>query len=147
MTAASSAAEAAAQFVRLGYADILDEDSEFRSLNFLTDGLSTSELQQAVRVIPEYNAFSGTAVAAAVEQFRGKVMEWNFGRDSSPVLYVSLAKSNAQVEKWSSDLPGLIPVDEQKATAAAIFKMFQQLGADEVAFTDENQDRIFAWWD
>src|SRR4030095_6301724 len=74
-------------FVKLGYGDSFVLG--FRSLYFRTDRLTTIEAQAVMRII-EYNGFDGNKVADAIEQFKGKFAAYEFGREGSPVLYVSL---------------------------------------------------------
>ncbi len=96
-TATSSPQRDTLEFVRLGYGD--SHDLHVRSLEFRTECLSTSLMQQALRLVPEYNAFEGPKIADGIEKLRGEIMCWQFGREGSPVIYMQLPYWLSQAEK------------------------------------------------
>ena len=92
----------AQQFVRLGFGDHLDEDAAFYSADFLTQELSTTEVQAAMGVLPTINTFVPSAVSGGLDRFRGQVRGWKFGRCGTPVLHVFLPYWTHQVEERAS---------------------------------------------
>lgn len=81
---------------------------------------------QALRLIGDYNAFDGEAVAQAVAPFLDVVQEAEVGRESSPVLYLTL---------------GYDAVSEFRHTIEAALR---GVYADELDWTG---DTLRAWWD
>jgi hypothetical protein len=75
----------AVEFVKLGFGD--DFGSDFRSLCFRTEELTTDEAQAVMKLI-NYDDFDGVKVAEAIGQFKGQIAAYEFGREGSPVLYV-----------------------------------------------------------
>jgi hypothetical protein len=71
--------EVAEQFVRLGYGDLIDDDAKFRSLDFLTERLTTDEIKLVISVVPSHDAFDAKTICSALDQFRGRVAGWRFG--------------------------------------------------------------------
>ncbi len=144
------------QFVRLGYGDL--HDLEVRSLDFQTEEVSTAELQELVKLVPDYNAFNGAAIAKGLEELRGEIMHFSFGREGSPVIYVDLAYWLGQQEKacpgqrcadgWGK------PKDDRRLTAAEhaaivarVKAVFTRLHADEIDVQEQDDHRIRVWWD
>ena len=144
------------QFVRFGYGDL--HDLEVRSLDFHTEELSTAELQELVKLVPDYNAFNGAAIAKGLDELRGEIMHFTFGREGSPVIYVDLAFWLGQQEKacpgqrcaegWGK------PKDDRRLTAAEhaaivtrVKSVFTRLHADEIDVDEQNDHRIRVWWD
>jgi hypothetical protein len=137
----------AIMFVRLGYADVFDNDYEFRSLTFLTDQLTTIEAQQVVRILEDYNAFAGVTVAKELSRFQGRIMYWQFGREGDPVLYVHLPYFTNQIEGQRSHIKG-DPIDSK--SHENLVREIQQtflntLEADHVTF-DEDQHQVRIRW-
>ena len=53
----------AQQFVKLGFGEAVDDHAPFYSHHFLTQELTTTEVQSVIPVLPEYNNFNGARVA------------------------------------------------------------------------------------
>lgn len=125
----------AIEFVRLGYGD--NFGLHFRSLYFRTGELTTAEAQAVMRIIDEYNSFDGRKVADAIEQFKGKIAAYEFGRESSPVLYIQLPHWTHHREGSAPGASGTAISDaEHDALVAELRDTFvAKLGADE--FCDE----------
>jgi len=143
-------AELAQQFVRMGFADILSGDAKFRSLNFLTEELTTLEVQAVLSVIPDYNSFNGLKVARSIEKFSGRVKGWKFGRAGSALLIVLFASWTHQLENIQPREPTGTRISESDAEALILEmrKVFiDELDADKFE-PDVDASRIFgAWWD
>lgn len=139
--------EQASDFVRLGFADILDPNTMFWSLYFRTDAVATTEVQQLLVLVPRYNGFDGAAVAAALEEFKGRVTHWEFGRERSPVLYLCLPYRTNQLEGQRSHVPGeKIPEAEHAQLLLRLREVFVHgLGAEEFTL-DERQHNLRIWW-
>lgn len=144
-------AELAQNFIRLGYADILSINTKFRSLEFLTEELTTSEVQPVLCVVPEYNAFNGPKVAAAIEQFRGRVKGWKFGRAGSPLLIIAFASWTHQLEKIQSGGPSSGTRISEAQAESLINDMRQvflaELHADKFEPVADESGDFGAWWD
>lgn len=145
-------------FVRIGYGDVHDRPA--RSLSFRTECLSTDIAKQAVLLVPSYNAFEGTKVAAAIESLRGELMCWQFGREGSPVLYAEIPYWTHQQEKAcptrhddaAAECPNRddarkLSVDERTALIARVKKALEAAQADEVGFETSSNTTLRAWWD
>ncbi|MCP5476542.1 MAG: hypothetical protein H7A19_17060 [Rhodanobacteraceae bacterium] len=139
---------AAEQFVSLGYGDIIRRDAEFWSTQFRTDQLTTPETQVLLRLVKSYNAFSGDRVAAAIEEFKGRVTAWEFGREGSPVVYVLLPYTTNQIEGQRRYIVGnRIPEEAHAALLERLQIVFQsELGASEFTL-DDRQHYLRVWWD
>lgn len=141
---------AAQQFVRLGFGDTIDDDAAFYSHHFLTQGLTTLEAQAVIPVVPQYNAFNGAKVAAALAQFRGKVTGWKFGAARSPLLIVVLPYWTHQAEEVT---PGTssgtkITPAEQAALLDEMRRVFVDvLAADKFQKNGDGSNEFGAWWD
>src|SRR4249919_470995 len=113
------------QFIRLGYADVFDDEFEFRSLHFQTDELTTEEAQHALKMVKSYNAFNGPKTAKSIEEFKGRVSDWRFGREGDPVLYVRLPYTTNQAEGQIGYIVGpRIPEPEHNAIFDRIYQLF-----------------------
>jgi hypothetical protein len=134
-------------FVRLGYGDQFGLD--FRSNNFRTDEMTTEDTQAVLRIVDEYNDFSGKKVADAIGQFRGRISSYEFGREGSPVLYIRLPYWTHQQEGAAPGSSGRrIDDAENEALISLLRDVFvTKLGADEFE-VDQIQGRKFrVWWD
>lgn len=118
------------QFVRLGFADHLDPDAPFYSGDFLTQELTTTEVQAAMSVLPRINTFVGVQVAGSLDRFRGEVRAWKFGRSGTPVLHVLLPFWTHQVEERHVASPVGAPV--QDAEHRALIERLQHGLVDEL---------------
>ena len=141
---------AAREFVRLGFGDSIDDNASFRSLEFLTDTLTTDEVVEVLPVLPSFNAFDGLKVAHAVKEFRGRVSGWQFGSANSPVLLVVLAPWTNQLEFAPRNAPGSRQFTD--AERSALLKelsavLTEQLGADSFEQRPNSQFKYAAWWD
>ena len=140
----------AQQFVRLGFGDTIDPSSPFRSLEFLTEALTTPEAQQVIPVVQRFNAFDGEAVGAAIGRFRGRVMGWKFGCAGSPLLIVQLAPWTHQIEDTPPrSPPGRRHSDkENRALIAELQDLFiNELRADKFEMNGGDDLEYGAWWD
>jgi hypothetical protein len=138
----------ALQFVALGYGD----NRGFRSLNFRTEKLNTDQTMAVVQLVQEYNQFDGAAVAAALEQFRGRVSGYEFGREGSPVLYIELPYWTSQAEAHAgreAEAGGRRIEDaERDALIAEVRLVFvDRLKADEFDIEEIGDRRLRVWWD
>lgn len=146
-------------FVRLGYGD--SHDLYVRSLDFRTECLSTSLMQQALRLVPEYNAFEGAKIADGIEKLHGEIMCWQFGREGSPVIYMQIPYWLGQAEKACPELhdkedaqPCPRPDNDRRLTEAESTDLtrrakalFQSLHADEIGFDQIAKNTLRIWWD
>jgi hypothetical protein len=133
-------------FVKLGYGDSFGLG--FRSLYFRTDRLTTIEAQAVMRII-EYNGFDGNKVADAIEQFKGKFAAYEFGREGSPVLYVSLPYWTHQREGAPRGNMGERIDDTENDTLVAKLRdaLVERLGADEFDVVKMDSPKVRIWWD
>ena len=141
--------EIAKEFVRIGYGDVVDH-SPFRSLDFLTEELTTAEVQAVLPIVKEYNAFDGQMVSNAIEAFKGRMLGWMFGRSGSPYLVAVLAPWTHQLE----EVPPRANVgrkfsDEEVAALVAELRsvMVDKLAADEFGPHGDTDMTFGAWWD
>ncbi len=146
-------------FVRLGYGD--SHDLYVRSLEFRTECLSTSLMQQALRLVPDYNAFAGAKVADGIEKLRGEIMCWQFGREGSPVIYMQIPYWQSQAEKACPALhdkenapPCPKSDDDRRLTEPEVADLtnraktlFQTLHAAEMGFDQIATTTLRVWWD
>jgi hypothetical protein len=136
----------AIEFVTLGYGDLL-RDRAFRSLHFRTDRLTTRQAQIVLRLVKSHNAFEGEKVAVAIDAFYRRVSWYEFGRETSPVLYIELPYTENQIEEHTSHIVGTrIVEDRHEALLRELEQMFHTLNADEFS-VDERRHRVRAWWD
>ena len=143
--------------VELGYGDELG--GEFHSLNFRTDALNTDIARDAVQRIKQYNAFAGVSVAGALEQLRGDIMYYEFGREASPVLYVHLPHWTHQQERscpanhcregaWGADDDARkLDASEHAALLQRVRAAFQAAHADTIDPVMGNDHILRIWWD
>jgi hypothetical protein len=147
------------EFIRLGYGD--SNELSVRSLSFRTECLSTSLMQQALRLVPDYNNFNGAEVAANIEKLRGEIMCWQFGREGSPVIYMEIPYWLGQAEHvcpQRHDIEAALPCpklendrrlsDAESADITSRAKaLFQTLHADEIEFDLIASNTLRIWWD
>jgi len=95
----------AQQFVRFGFGEHIEAGAPFYSADFLTQELTTTEVQAVLGVVERFNTFAGGPVAGAIERFRGRVRSWRFGRAGSPLLVVTLPYWTHQVEEEALGAP------------------------------------------
>jgi hypothetical protein len=140
---------AAEDFVRLGFGLHLPGGKSFQSTEFLTPLLSTSQAAHLIELVPEYGAFRGATVAAAVRALSGRVQGIQFGREGPPVLYIDLPYWTHQREGPVSNVFGSKISDEEHARMVeelrAVF--VGQLGAVEFGQADRVRKRVIrVWW-
>lgn len=138
----------AEQFVRLGYGDLIDVNAKFRSLDFLTERLTTDEIKVVISVVPSHDSWDAMAICSALDQFRGRVAGWRFGRAGSPVLMVDFAHWTHQLEDTPSRPNGTrISDHERDSLISELRNLFLlQLSADK--FESDDVGLSFgAWWD
>ena len=137
----------AINFVKLGYGDAIS-NSNFRSLEFLTDCLSTASIAPAIEQVLDYNAFEGPAVAKAVRQLRGEVSCVQFGRMGSPLLVLRYPYWTHQKEGADSQVKGTriseSQFEEQLRSLKQIF--VHELQADEFEVRKKCGREIHVWW-
>ncbi|MBA3547126.1 MAG: hypothetical protein H0T76_11630 [Nannocystis sp.] len=144
-------------FVKLGYGD--EPGGGFHSLNFRTEALNTDVAQEAVMLVEQYNAFAGVKVAEALEQLRGDIMYYEFGREHSPVLYVHLPYWTSQQERscpanhcregaWGdADDSRKLEPREHAALLQRARTAFGAADADTIDPVMENDHVLRIWWD
>ena len=141
---------AAREFVRLGFGDAIDDSAPFYSRQFITQELTTTEVQAVLPVVAQYNNFTGSKVAAGIERFRGRVSGWKFGAAGSPVLVVVLAPWSHQVEELR---PGgqsgtkFLPEEREDLLAELRQLFLTELGADKFEREGGSEFAYGAWWD
>jgi hypothetical protein len=140
----------AQEFVRLGFGDAIDSEAPFYSHEFVTQELTTVEVQAVLPVVAQYNNFSGQRVANAIERFKGRVSGWKFGAVQSPLLLVVLAPWSHQVEDFATPGKSGTRFSEEHnerlvAELSAVF--LNELQADK--FEPQPGERLVygAWWD
>lgn len=139
----------AQEFVRLGFGGHIDPDAPFRSHEFLTEELTTTEVKAVLPLLKHFNEFSGEKVASALERFRGKVSGWKFGAAGSPLLVVVLAPWTHQIEEADPRKTGVrFSIDEREALLGEMRHVFlKELGADKFERHGESEYEYGAWWD
>jgi hypothetical protein len=140
----------AREWVRVGFSGTIEDNAPFRSLEFLTEELSTTEMQAVLPIVSEWNAFSGAKVAGAIESFRGKVSGWQFDCEGSPLLVAVLPHWTGQIEESTpgSDKGRRISEEEHSTLIESMREVFvNQLGADYFEARDEHGHIYSAWWD
>ena len=141
---------AAIEFVRLGFGDTIDENAPFRSLEFLTETLTTTEVQAVLPIVKQFNSFNGEKVAAGLERFRGKVSGWKFGAAGSPLLIAVLAPWTHQAEEISPRSPSgsKFSDDQRKMLITEMRALFlDELDADKFEMNGDYEYEFGAWWD
>jgi hypothetical protein len=140
----------AQEFVRIGFGDAIDGDAPFYSHEFLTQELTTTEVQAVLPIVKQYNNFKGDRIAAAIERFKGKVSGWKFGAAQSPILMVVLAPWSHQIEdvKPGGKSGTKFSTDERETLIAQLRRVFlDELDADKFERDGENEYVYGAWWD
>lgn len=140
----------AQEFVRIGFGDAIVGDAPFYSHEFLTQELTTTEMQAVLPIVKQYNSFNGEAVATAIARFKGKVSGWKFGSAGSPLLMVVLAPWTHQVE--DTDPRGKsgtkFSPEEREALVAELQRVFlTELSADRFERDSSSEFIYGAWWD
>ena len=137
----------AIEFVSLGYGDLIRKRF-FRSLHFRTELLTTLQTQVVVRLVQSHNAFCGEQVAGALGKFCKRVRGWEFGRESSPVLYVYLPFTENQIEEQVSATIGpRIEANKHEQVLDELLSTFRELGAQELEVEPHRRHEVRFWWD
>src|ERR1051326_4139221 len=79
--------------VKQGYADLFYEDMKGyakRCLQFTVEFTSVPQLCRAIRLVKQYENFCGDGVAVVVNMFSDSILSGKFGREYSPVLYLTV---------------------------------------------------------
>jgi len=137
---------AAQQFVRFGYGEHIDDNSPFSSAEFLTQELTTTEVQAVLSVVHRFNAFYGGRVGGGIERFRGRVKGWKFGRNGGPLLVVTLPYWTHQVEELPQGGKVGAPVqdsDHQALVQELRTVLTEELDAHRFEARDDS-DHVFA---
>lgn len=140
----------AQEFVRIGFGDAIDDTAPFYSLHFLTQVLTTTEVQAVLPVVKQFNNFQGEKVAAAIQRFRGKVSGWKFGAAGSPLLIVVLAPWTHQLEdvKPGGKSGTKFSPEQREALLGELRRVFlDELDADKFERDGESEVEYGAWWD
>lgn len=107
----------AQQFIRFGFGEHVDESAPFYSPDFLTQELTTTEVQAVLTIVQRFNAFYGLTVAGGIGRFRGRVRGWKFGRSGAPMLVVTLPYWTHQVEEMPQGAPVGKPISDEDTQA------------------------------
>jgi hypothetical protein len=140
----------AQEFVRLGFGDTIDDSAPFYSHEFLTQELTTTEVQAVLPIVSQYNNFNGKQVAAGIERFRGRVSGWKFGAAGSPLLVVVLAPWSHQIEELRpGGKSGTKHTPEEREALLSKMRHFfiNELQADKFEREGESEYVYGAWWD
>jgi len=139
----------AQQFIRFGFGEHVDENAPFYSNQFLTQELTTTEVQAVLTIVQRYNAFYGVTVAGAVGRFRGRVRGWKFGRADAPMLVVTLPYWTHQVEEIPQGAPVGKPISDEdnQALVEELRQLFMnELDANRFESLDETGHVFAAHW-
>ena len=140
---------AANQFVRLGYNDLINDNSSFRSMNFTTDEQRSTLLVPAIRQVREQNAFQGEPVADGVSRFEGQLPAAEFGRRGSPILWLTFPMWTHQREGEDPLCHGeRISDEEYNVIKAETVKTFvDELHVDSWGERETLSRKLWFWWD
>ncbi len=142
--------QAAQDFIRLGYGDAVDDAAVFYSNEFLTQELSTTEVQAVLPLVQEFNLFAGERVAQAIGKFKGRVTGWQFGKAGSPLLVVVLAPWSHQVEELPPGAPSgqkFTELEREQIVQELKNTFINELDADEFEQVEGSLYKYRAWWD
>jgi len=110
------------------------------------------ELIDAIRLVKSYNNFRGEALSDVVRSLheQGYVMEIEFGREGSPVVYVQPPYWNHQASNYDREILGMgygrkYSDVELELMKKRIADALRELEPDELHETGFNTIR--AWWD
>jgi hypothetical protein len=120
--------------VKFGYGDLFGKRT--RSLDFKTEWLPKSQAVKVIPLVESYNEFQGKKVAKVLQKLK-EVKNVKFGRESSPVVYVS-------VPSWEKGQA--IPELKKKQLKEKIKKAFAETDPDEV-MDEYGGTAIRFWWD
>ena len=129
-------------FVMLGYGD--SYNLGVRSLSFTTEEMGASEASEVVKMVEGYNEYNGEKVAKVIKEIAElwpsthQQVQFLFGRESSPVLYVNFPYWKSQSEQFENR-------DELIKKSMALLRKCQP---DELDIDDFfGGYRVRAWWD
>jgi len=86
--------------------------------------------------VGQYNGFRPGHVVAALREHIKEISEISFGREYSPIMYITPAKVKKNGRYFHSP-----------TRIATLIKMLKALGADEVWEVNPETHEIRAWWD
>jgi hypothetical protein len=103
--------------------------------------------KKCIASVTEYNEYKGKTVAAAFAKVQDSLYRAAFGREGSPVLYLTVQSRfwDKEKEEWIED--------EAKALAAVerIKAVFKKAEADEIdSYNEASEDSKYTvrlWWD
>ena len=119
-----------------------------RLLNAVTEETKDIEgLASTIETIETYNDFRGKVVAEALRQLHdeGLIMGARFGREQSPVLYVSVPFWTHQRTKQFGEEKRKFTSEERGEMIQRIFWILRKTMPDELGITEDYEVR--AWWD
>jgi len=118
-----------------------------RLLSAKVETREIEELANAIELIESYNNFEGEAVANALRQMHneGLIMEAGFGREQSPVLYITPPFWTHQRTKPSKERRQFTE-QERNAMFRRIFEILEKTNPDELDLVYGDY-QVRAWWD
>jgi len=148
--------------VILAYGDGL----KVRNLNYVSSDIrSIDDAQEIVKLVPYYNDYDGNKVAKALGELNPKMIESiQFGRESSPVLYIKIPYWTNQAFDDKGEKREYTD-EEKKQFIKEVYNTFKKAGVtpDEFGMTDygnhlagwyeklyeynKDIDGIRLWWD
>jgi len=134
--------------VKLVYGEDFHMPARLLDTKVEASGSRVLELADAVEKIEAYNSFRGKALAQAIRclHHEGAVMSVSFGREGSPVVYVSPPYWTNQASNYNSKDPQRKYTDEERAKKyREINSTLGKLEPDELDLTEPYGVR--AWWD
>jgi hypothetical protein len=134
--------------IRVIYGDVFG--LPVRLLHAKTDEtIKIEELANAIELVESYNKFSGKKVADTLRKMHdeGLIMSAKFGREFSPVLYVTIPFWTNQSTKHvhDKDKRRLSP-GERESMRQRIVEILQEAMPDELGGGHHGWE-IRAWWD
>lgn len=120
------------EFVRIGFNDACtDFRVQFNKWEFDT-------LQKCLADVSSYNDYRGTKVSKAFGKIKGLVYRASFGREGSPVLYLTVTRYERTPEQMAEAF-------------REIQKAFEPTSVDENMMMDEagqgSESTLRLWWD
>ena len=105
------------------------------------------DLASAVEKVESYNNFRGSELAREIQHLhhKGYVMEARFGREGSPVIYITPPYWTHQASNYEEGRSRLYSQLERDIMKTQICKSLRQLEPDEL--DDTELYGIRAWWD
>ena len=103
------------------------------------------ELANAIELLEQFHCFCAKKVADALREmyYEGLIMTASFGREESPVLYVSLPYWTLQSKKKFDGERRKFTPQEKRVMTMRIFEILLETEPDEIG---PHNDGIRAWW-